>query len=83
MTRFPRNVRVTYTDGTTELVPLPETAFGLHGTLAHGPVVSATLAEREDDLGVEDANLGRRPNALERSSRPLPIYGTGRNREAA
>ena len=62
-----RLVRVTYADDTTEVVPLPEAAFGLDGTIAHGPVVSATLAEREDDLSREDRNLGRGANRLERS----------------
>jgi len=79
-----RIVRVTYEDGTHEDVNLREAAFGLDGTALHGPVVSATLASGPwDDLDTEDPNLGRRSNLLERSARPLPIYGTGRNREAA
>ncbi|HXS48417.1 MAG TPA: hypothetical protein VN756_13250 [Solirubrobacterales bacterium] len=64
-----RLIRVTYEDGTTEEVALREAAFGLEGTAMHGPVVSATLAEGPWlDLDVEDPNLGRRRNALERSA---------------
>ena len=62
-----RRIRVVYADGTNEIVDMGEAAFGLDGTVLHGPVVSATLAERVDD-GREDVNLGRPKNRLERSA---------------
>ena len=65
-----RAVRVVYTDGTSEIVPLQASAFGIEGTRLHGDVVSATLAERTEDadLSREDRDLGRRRNRLERSA---------------
>lgn len=62
-----RKIRVVYEDGTTEVVELSENVFGLEGTTLHGPVKSVTLAERVEDYGREDRNLGRGRNKLERS----------------
>ena len=67
-------VRVTYADGHSEVVTLASAAFGVDGTAAHGDVIAATIAGREDTSDL--------PPEMRRSLRlaPVPIYGTGRNR---
>jgi len=72
-----QRIRITYADKTTEVVDLAEAAFGLEGTALHGPVVRATLAEREDTSPDEAFPNHTR---LSRSLSGLPIYGTGRVR---
>lgn len=62
-----RGVRVLYEDDHVEYVPLADPFAASEHVAAHGHVVSATLAEREDNPDVEDRNLGRSSNRLERS----------------
>ena len=65
------NTRLTLEDGTTIIVPLQESAFGLDpDTLAaHGEVVSATIIQRYDDGDGGPVAAGRAARSLVRASR--------------
>lgn len=71
-------VRVTYADGTSEVLILREAAFGIEGTAAHGPVLAATLVGHED---LSDGSSFPHHTRYSRSmQRGVPVYGTGQTR---